>query len=400
VARTDDFGATWTSLATPALRGYAHVVKQDPINPDLLFLGTEFGLWITVDGGRQWGQYTANFPPVAVRDMAIHPREHDLVLATHGRGVYIVDDITPLRRMTASTLDQDVVFLETRPAPMMTPVFEFGFNGDAEFVGESPSESASIVYYLKRRHMIGDMRLEISDAQGRRVATLDASRRRGLNRVEWPMRSKPPRMAPGTAGPGSVYALLGPRVPAGTYTVTMVKGTLTLSSAVTLVPAPGSRHSDADRRAQEQAVGRLFGMTERLAHLVAAITDARDQARRLAPKIGEKDPLRGRLVKLADELERQRAELASSQRGEGISGEQRLREEIGGLYGNVNGYEGRPTQSQLARMEVLDEKLRTASGAFEATMARETAALSARLARLKLEPVTKLSWEAWDARAR
>ena len=400
VARTDDFGATWTSLATPALRGYAHVVKQDPINPDLLFLGTEFGLWITVDGGRQWGQYTANFPPVAVRDLTIHPREHDLVLATHGRGVYIVDDITPLRRMTTRTLDQDVVFLETKPAPMIMPVFEFGFNGDAEFVGESPSESASIVYYLKRRHMIGDMRLEISDAQGRRVATLDGSRRRGLNRVEWPMRSKPPRMAPGTAGPGSVYALLGPRVPAGTYTVTMVKGTLTLASTVTLVPDPRSRHSDADRLAQEQAVGRLFGMTERLAHLVAAITDARDQARRLAPKVGEKDPLRLRLLQLANELERQRAELASSQRGEGISGEQRLREEIGGLYGNVNGYEGRPTLSQLARMEVLDEKLRTASAAFDATMARETAALSARLARLKLEPVTKLAWEAWDARSR
>jgi hypothetical protein len=180
----------------------------------------------------------------------------------------------------------------------------------------------------------------------------------------------------------------------------MVKGSERCSSAVTLVPDPRSRHTDADRLAQELAVKRLFGMTERLAYLVAAIVDARDQARRLAPNVGEKDALKSRLLKLADELERQRAELAASQRGEGISGEQRLREEIGGLYGNVNGYEGQPTRSQVARMEVLDDRLRTAGAAFDATMAREAAGMAARLARLKLSPITKLAWEVWDARSR
>ncbi len=365
VYRTTDFGATWTALATPDLKGYAHIVRQDPVSADLLFVGTESGLWISVDGGRQWGAFTANFPPVAVRDLAIHPRDHDLVIATHGRGLYILDDLTPLRHLTATTLERDVAFLPVRPAPMITPVNEFGFNGDGEFVGETPGESAVIVYYLKRRHMVGDMRLEVLDAAGTVVASLDASKRRGLNRVEWPMRSRAPRSAPGTAGPTSLYQLMGPRVPAGTYAVRMTKGSETFTSTVTLVPAPGSRYTDADRAAQEQAVRRLFAMVERLADLSAGLARARDEARQRAAGLPAADAQKARLLALGDELDRQRAALAATQRGEGISGEQRLREEIGVLYGNVNGYEGRPTQSQVERMAVLDAELTAAEAAFQ-----------------------------------
>jgi hypothetical protein len=339
------------------------------VSPDLLFVGTESGLWISVDGGRQWGAFTANLPPVAVRDLAIHPRDHDLVIATHGRGLYILDDLTPLRHLTVDTLERDVAFLPTRPAPMITPVMEFGFNGDGEFVGETPGEAAVIVYYLKRRHMVGDMRLDVLDASGTLVASLDASKRRGLNRVEWPMRSRAPRSAPGTAGPTSIYQLMGPRVPAGTYTVKMTKGTDTHTSTVTLVPAPGSRYSDADRTAQEQAVRRLFGMVERLADLSADLARARDDARRRAAVLPASDRQKARLLALADDLDRQRTALAATQRGEGISGEQRLREEIGALYGNVNGYEGRPTQSQVERMAVLDAELQAAEAAFQRTVA-------------------------------
>jgi photosystem II stability/assembly factor-like uncharacterized protein len=398
VYKTADFGTTWQALAPGDLKGYAHVVKQDLVNPDLLFAGTEFGLWISVDGGRQWGQFSANLPNVAVRDIAIHPRDHDVVLATHGRGVYIIDDITPLRTLTAKTLESDVAFLPSRPAPMITPVSEFGFNGDAEFVGDSPSEAAVIVYYLKKRHMIGDMRLEVYDPKGTLVTTLDASKRRGLNRAEWPMRAKPPRAAPGTAGPTSMAALLGPRAPAGTYTVKMIKGDAAYSSTVTLVPDPASRHTDADRALQGQTVRTLFGMVERLGYLVTALIDARDQARSRAAQVPEKDPLKKRMTALADNLERQRVAVVATQRGEGISGEQKLREEIGALYGNVNGYEGQPTQSQLDRMAVLDGELKAATASFDTIMAKEGTAVGAALARLKLAPLTKLTWEAWDKR--
>ena len=89
------------------MRGYAHVIKEDTVNPDLLFLGTEFGLWISVDGGQRWAQYKgSHFPPVAVRDLVVHPRTSDLVLATHGRGIWIIDDISPLRALTPAGDDR------------------------------------------------------------------------------------------------------------------------------------------------------------------------------------------------------------------------------------------------------------------------------------------------------
>lgn len=398
VFRTTDFGATWTALATADLKGYVHVLKQDSVNPDLLFLGTDSGLFVSVDAGRSWAQFSANLPNVAVRDLVIHPRDHDLVVATHGRGIYVIDDITPLRALTAQVLESDVAFLPVLPSPMIAPASDSSVNGDAEFSGDTPSESAVIVYYLKRRHMLGDMRLEIYDQQGAKVATLDASKRRGLNRVEWPMRTKPPRTAPGTAGPTSLFALLGPRVPAGTYAVKMIKANETYESTVTLVPDPRSRHTDADRLAQGQAVRTLFGLVERLAYVVSAVVDARDQARDRAARLPDASPLKTRLTALADELERQRTGLAATQRGEGISGEQKLREEIGALYGNVNGYEGRPTQSQLDRMKVLSGELEAALAAFDATLAKDASALGPQLAGMKLAPITKLTWEAWDKR--
>jgi len=95
---THDFGRTWSAFPTSALTGYAHVVRQDPVNPDLIFAGTEWGLYASLDGGQQWAQIHAGIPNVAVRDLAIHPREGDLLVATHGRGLYVIDDLTRCAR--------------------------------------------------------------------------------------------------------------------------------------------------------------------------------------------------------------------------------------------------------------------------------------------------------------
>ena len=109
VFKTTDYGKTWTPLVTPqdakGVRGYAHVIKEDVVKPNLLFLGTEFGLWVSIDGGKIWAQFKgSHFPAVAVRDLAIQPRDNDLVLATHGRGIWIIDDITPWRALTPEVL--------------------------------------------------------------------------------------------------------------------------------------------------------------------------------------------------------------------------------------------------------------------------------------------------------
>src|SRR5207244_10372100 len=117
--KTTDYGKTWTAILAQdsGVKGYAHVIKEDTVDPNLLFLGTEVGLWISVDGGQHWAQYKgSNFPAVAVRDIVVHPRESDLVLATHGRGIWIVDDITPLRKLTPEAMTQEATFISGKPA--------------------------------------------------------------------------------------------------------------------------------------------------------------------------------------------------------------------------------------------------------------------------------------------
>ncbi len=398
VYRTTDFGRTWQALASPEMKWYAHVVKQDPVDPELLFVGTEWGLYLSLDGGRQWAQFSAGLPNAPVRDLAIHPREHDLVVATHGRGLYVVDDLTPLRHLTPQVLASEVAFLPSRPSAMTVPVFEFGFNGDGDYAGRTVSEVAYITYYLKRRHMFGDLKLEIYDSSGKLVSSLPGGKRRGLNRVEWPMRSPGPRTPPGAEIIPNFFALLGPRAALGTYTVKMIKGQESFTSQVELVPDPRSTHGDEDRALQRRTVAESFRLLERLAFLVDSITDARDQAQARAGQLPAGDALRRKVEAFGQAMEKRRTELVSTSRGEGISGDEKLREELGDLYGNVNGYEGRPTRSQLDRMAVLATDLEAAVKGFDGAADRELAALNPQLARKKLDPLVKLTAEAWEAR--
>jgi len=120
VYRTTDHGASWQSIVGEGLEGFAHVVRQDLVNPDLLFVGTEFGLYLSVDGGQQWARFTGRIPRVPVHDIKIHPRESDLIVGSHGRGIYILDDLTPLRALTTEVLDSSLALLPSRPATMPT----------------------------------------------------------------------------------------------------------------------------------------------------------------------------------------------------------------------------------------------------------------------------------------
>jgi hypothetical protein len=364
-------------------------VKEDLVNPELLFVGTETGLFVSVDGGRQWGQFTGNLPNVAVRDLAIHPRDHDLIVATHGRGIYVVDDITPLRALTRELVEKDVAFLASREAPMYIPAIEFAFGDDAQFEGPNPPEAAMIAYYLKKRHLLGDLKLEVYGPDGKLVSTLPGGKRRGINRVAWPMRAPAPKMPAASAFAG-IWSLFGPRAPEGTYSVKMIKGKDTYTSSVTLVTDPRSKVTAEDRKLQRETAWTLYGMLERLTATVDQMIGVRDQARARASGLPKGSALRRRLEALGDEMEKQRTALVATKGAEGgISGEEKLREELGTLYGNVNGYEGRPTRSQLDRMGVLGADLEAAGRGLQAHADREIAALDPLLRKAKLEPLTK-----------
>jgi len=394
VFKTTDYGATWTSLVTDDLDGYAHVIQQDLVNPDLLFLGTEFGLWVSLDGGQQWARFEGGVPAmVSVRDLAIQPREGDLVIATHGRGMYILDDLTPLRSLTREILDQDVALLPTRPAEMTIPSITWPFSGDGEFTGQNPPEAAEIAYYLKRRHLFGDLKVEIYDHEGKLLKTVPGSKRRGINRVEWPMRLPAPKVPPAT---NLVPAFEGPRVQEGTYTFKLIKGKQTLDGQVELVPDPRTPHSAEDRKLQQATALDLYKMLERMTYLVDALVDLRDQARARAGAVDAKR-LTERLNDYADKLETFRGTLVSTSEAGWLSGDEQLRENLGNLYGSVNGYTGRPTQSQLDRMKVLRGDLDAAFKHFD-ELAAERDELNRGLQRAGAEPLVLLTREAWDER--
>ena len=398
VTRTTDFGKTWTSLSTADTKGYAHVIKQDTVNPNLLFLGTETGLFLSIDGGKQWAQFTSGLPMVAVRDVAVHPRDHDLVLATHGRGLYVVDDITPLRALTPQILNSDFAFLPTRPGQLLIEgagFFGSSWYGDHEFSGVSPEGGAPIVYYSKRRHVVGDFKFEVRDTAGKLLATIPASKRRGVNRILWTTREQAPRFAAGAGVIPSLGAFFGARAVAGTYSVTALKNKDTHKGEVTLVGDPRVSYTAADQTLQLETSAKLFALVERLTWLVESIADLRDQTGDRVSKLGPKDAVFSkRAAAFAATLEAQRVALVAQQEGEGISGEEKLREELGMLYGNVNGYNGRPTKSQLDRMTALSKDLDGAWAKFNG-LSKEMGLLNAEFTKRKLETIKPLTEEAW-----
>jgi hypothetical protein len=178
----------------------------------------------------------------------------------------------------------------------------------------------------------------------------------------------------------------------------MIKGKDTYTSQVTLVHDPRSKYGEEERTAQRETTLKLYGMIERLTMVVESITDARDQAGARAGALPQGDALRKRLEAFQKTMEGLRQALVSVKEGEVVSGEDKLREELGLLFGVVNLYEGRPTQSQVTRMGVLGKDLEAAYAKFKSAVAKDVPPLNAQLASRKLEPVTPLTEETWKAK--
>ena len=379
------------------MKGFAQVLREDLVNPKLLFAGTESGLFVSIDGGTSWAQFKEKLPPVPIDDMTIQPRDGDLIMATHGRGIWIIDDLSPLRALTTDALQKDVVMLPTRPAQLVVETGEQRFDGDTEFADGAVGETASISYYLKKRHIVGEARVEVYDANNKLVATLPAGKRKGINRVDWPTRGIGPRMPGGNSIVESQGSIFGPRMPAGKYTVKLVKGNETYASAVELVPDARTTYTAEERTLQQKSVHHLFDMTESFTFLTMRVMKARDQAQLRAAKLSGAD--RKVLTDLADKSDALYKTLVATSEGGWLSGEQEIRERLGMLYGSVNIYDGRPTDPQLQEMELLEKEIGKKSAQWDAITAKELAAANKVLAAKKLDPINVLTREEWNKQA-
>jgi photosystem II stability/assembly factor-like uncharacterized protein len=398
VYKTTDYGKTWTPIvaADSGVRGYAHVIKEDTVTPNLLFLGTEFGLWISLDGGKYWAQYKGHeFPAVAVRDIVVHPRESDLVLATHGRGIWIVDDITPLRKLTPEIMAQDAVFLQGKPAQQRLNANGGWAEGSAVFTGANPPDAALITYYQNKRHIFGKMKLEIFDAQGKFVDTLAPNSRRGISRVEWPMRLKAPHVPP--AATAAFEAAQGPRVLPGTYTVKLTRGKETYTTQLVLGLDPRAKFTPADRKLEFDAAMRVYNLLGDMSFDVNRINGVRDSLIDRAGKLKGDDTLGKRLQNLAQKVDEMRKKIVATKEGGAVTGEERIREKTTGLYGDLLTYDGSPTDYQVARIDSLKKELEDVAAEFDAFAAKELPSVNKSLTQKKLEVIQPLTRKAWDA---
>jgi photosystem II stability/assembly factor-like uncharacterized protein len=293
VYRTTDFGRSWDRLAADgAVDGFARVVEEDPSQANLLWLGTEFGLWVSTDRGRTWAKWTHGVPTAPVFDLATQPREHDLVVATHGRAVYVIDDVRPLEAIAANpSVTSQPLHVFTPPTAYQHAVAEplgYRSTGDAMFFGQNRAYGAMISFWLSTRpgaeessnsnSMTGGasfpapVHVRILDGSGAAVRSFDAEAGRGFNRLVWDLRRdgvRGPEDSPDEPAPE------GPEAPFGDYTVQVIRGADTASAPLHVAFDPRSHVTRADREAKVAALMRAARLGVRLDSAMARIRDAR-----------------------------------------------------------------------------------------------------------------------------
>lgn len=397
-AKSADGGKTWISISTDkVLQGYAHVIVEDLENRDLLFLGTEFGLYISTNGGQSWVLYKSKLPEyVAVRDMVIQPKTNDLVLGTHGRGIFIIDDISALRRLTPEILQKDAAILPTRPTAVTSGHYGQAFPSTDSYAGPNTPELATIQYYLKDRLNTGDVTVEILDASGKVIASMPGTKRKGINFVRWDMRTAPPRAAKGVLGQGNfgAYAgFIGQLVLPNTYKVRLKAGSYADESSITLVPDP--LQPELDYAKKRDISDGLFKMVEELSLLEAQVRNLKDSTE-VRNALAKDKKLAASLSQFSTNLDAFRKTLTETIESKGITGEEQLRSKLGKLYVYTEFSDNMPTQSVMDGKVVVGEELQQMQTKADGFFKRDLAALNAALVKAKLRPLVVIDKAEWE----
>jgi photosystem II stability/assembly factor-like uncharacterized protein len=241
---TRDFGQTWTSISSNLPDGNVNVIREDPKNRNLLYLGTEYAFYISLNGGREWKRFMTGLPTVRIDDIIVHPRDNDLIVGTHGRSIWIIDDITPLQQWSDAVTAADAHLFGVRPATAYANdiMKANGLQGDKHFRAPNPQGGTSISYYLKAASG-GPVKITISDGTGRVIRDMDGTGEAGLNRIQWNLAPNPSAAAAGRGvgggaggrgrgGRGVAFVTAGNAVDPGTYVVKVAVGGKELMTTV------------------------------------------------------------------------------------------------------------------------------------------------------------------------
>lgn len=289
VFKTSDFGKSWVNITSNLPpNAWAHVIREDPKNPKVLYVGTEFGIFASFSGGGAWVPLSMkNLPTVSIRDLLVHPLENDLILGTHGRSLYVLDDVTFLQQLSDEVMNSDIYLFDLRKAWR----YHLASNktttgGQKAFVGENPDYGAFINYYLKE--LPGDgtsVQIQILDLEGNLVNEMTGTKNVGVNRIIWPLdyKSPTPRTTTQTYERGRVST--GPQALPGEYIVKLILGDREISKRLQIDLDPILEVEESELRKQWQSAMELRDMLSSLNLALRALDDIESKAKSLQQKI-------------------------------------------------------------------------------------------------------------------
>ncbi|MCA1632193.1 MAG: hypothetical protein LC802_00390 [Acidobacteria bacterium] len=356
--KTTDAGRTWQNIAgnLPS-KAYVWVVREDPRNPKLLYAGTELGLYVSYTGGGNWTSLgLKNLPHVAVHDILVHPRENDLILATHGRSIWILDDAAPVQQLTPeAAAGREIVLFDPRPALRYTSRFTRYGIGDKVFTGANPPYGALVSYYLREKpDEKTKLKVQILDDKGKLVAELEnVAKEKGINRVSWNLRYGGPKVrrpptdeeTQFTGGPR------GPQVLPGMYMVKLLVGDKSFESRVEVRLDPTITVAASDLQQQLEMSLRLRDMQTATNTALRTLDSLKTQIEFVEKTV--KDRLAEVPKDLSDKLAAQKKQveelqnrLAQPDGGLGFEGKAQLVDRIGGLFFTIDSTNAAPTLPQ------------------------------------------------------
>ncbi|HEV8197600.1 MAG TPA: hypothetical protein VGP87_13225 [Gemmatimonadales bacterium] len=404
IYKTTDYGKTWRLLTAGIPHNplsYTHVVREDPVRRGLLYAGTEGGIYVSFDDGERWQPLQSNLPHAPVYWIVVQEHFNDLVVATYGRGFWIMDDITPLRELTPAVTAKELQLLAPRSA--------YRFRGPEGFFtvaydpssGQNPPYGAPLNYWLKAESK-DSASFSVLDAGGKVVRTFKGPAKAGLNRVWWDLRFDqsraaklltPPLYAPdisvGLAGrPAPDGVRLGVLAPPGTYTVKLSAAGQESTQPLTVLKDPGSGGSEADIRTQTALMSQLRSDLDSVVAMVNAIEVTRNQLVSLRNVLADDTTMAGIRTE-ADSLEQKLSavehdlvQLQLTGRGQDdVRYPMKLMGRIGWLADGVGGSDLAPTTQQVEVQRVLEEQMRATRTRLDALMQSEVASFNAKLAR-------------------
>jgi len=372
IFKTTDGGKSWTSIAgnLPA-KAYVQIVREDPKNTNLLYAGTEIGLFASYDGGKNWIPLNLkNLPNVAVHDIVVHPRENDLILATHGRSLWIFDDATVIQQITPQILDSSAHLFSVRPGLRFTSRFTRYGIGDKVFNGPNPAAGALITYYLKDKlDDKADFKIQVFDREGKLVQDLERpARDKGLNRITWNLRlggpevRRPPTPEQIAFGGGS----RGPQVLPGTYTVKLTVAGKIYEQPVEVKLDPGIATPTGELREALDMQIKLRDMQNVMNLSLRFLDSVKEQLKQSQTTMKNltKEPDKDLMKALEDylkEVETLQNKLAARDDGLGFAGVSQVADDIGQLYFALDTNFG-PTRGQREYFGEIEPAYRARMG--------------------------------------